>query len=113
MMLKRLMRAREHLRVIVVKDAWQSAMKPAYTQRGREVSARISSSEFWTAVRRCLAVMRPVYLLLREMDGEKTLMGSYYRRMFEARKELCSVKGLSHDCKAAVLDAPTACHRPT
>ena len=49
--------------------------------------------------------MRPVYLLLREMDGEKTLMGSYYRRMFEARKELCSMEGLSHDCKAAVLDA--------
>jgi hypothetical protein len=82
MMLDRLLRAREHLRVISVKDAWTEAMAPQYAARGAQIAIRLSSDEFWSNIQLSLKVMKPIFVLLCDMDGEHTMF-------FGLQKILC------------------------
>ena len=83
MMLERLVAVREHLKVLVVLDGWAESIQApcAYRAKGLAVEAIILDAEFWTTVPSAIAI-------IRELDGETTLMPSLYRRMYEGRKIL-------------------------
>ncbi|CAI5959992.1 unnamed protein product [Closterium sp. NIES-65] len=72
-----------------MKDAWDT----------------IIDKEFWTSVGTVLDVLRPVYKLLRNVDGNQEVMGKIYDKMFvleDAVKEAC--KELTEEEKEDVTD---------
>ncbi|CAI5985277.1 unnamed protein product [Closterium sp. NIES-65] len=72
-----------------MKDAWDT----------------IIDKEFWTCVGTVLDVLRPVYKLLRIVDGNQEVMGKIYDKVFvleDAVKEAC--KELTEEEKEDVTD---------
>ncbi|CAI5940215.1 unnamed protein product [Closterium sp. NIES-65] len=88
---------------LVLSEDWEEYVKGK--PKMKDAWDTIIDKEFWMRVGTVLDVLRPVYKLLRNVDGNQEVMGKIYDKMFaleDAVKEAC--KELTEEEKEDVTD---------
>ncbi|CAI5530707.1 unnamed protein product [Closterium sp. Naga37s-1] len=101
--LERLQAVRKTLDKLVLSEDWEEYVKGK--PKMKDAWDTIIDKEFWARVGTVLDVLRPVYKLLRNVDGNQEVMGKIYDKMFvleDAVKEAC--KELTEEEKEDVTD---------
>ncbi|CAI7934514.1 unnamed protein product [Closterium sp. NIES-54] len=101
--LERLQEVRKTLDKLVLSEDWEEYVKGK--PKMKDAWDTIIDKEFWARVGTVLDVLRPVYKLLRNVDGNQEVMGKIYDKMFvleDAVKEAC--KELTEEEKEDVTD---------
>ena len=83
-LLKRLVDCREALATTVVLKTWKDWVKSSdeHTRKlGALVAETINSEEFWDGVEGIINITKPIYFLIKFVDGEGQKMGEIYERM--------------------------------
>lgn len=91
LMLNRLLEERQALEQVAVHPEWAVAVGKSQDVKCRELKGYVLSSEFWEDVQFICDLMRPFFLLLRELDSDKPSMGKVYYRMFTAKEKMKEV----------------------
>ncbi|CAI5533497.1 unnamed protein product [Closterium sp. Naga37s-1] len=89
--LERLQAVRKTLDKLVLSEDWEEYVKGK--PKMKDAWDTIIDKEFWARVGTVLDVLRPVYKLLRNVDGNQEVMGKIYDKMFvleDAVKEACN-----------------------
>ncbi|CAI7875641.1 unnamed protein product [Closterium sp. NIES-54] len=101
--LERLQAVRKTLDKLVLSEDWEEYVKGK--PKIKDAWDTIIDKEFWARVGMVLDVLRPVYKLLRNVDGNQEVMGKIYDKMFvleDTVKEAC--KELTEEEKEDVTD---------
>lgn len=83
-LLQRLSRCREALATTVVLRSWKnwvSVVDEHIRAMGNEVTSIIIDEEFWDEVENILTITKPIYSMIKFVDGEGVKMGEVYERM--------------------------------
>ncbi|CAI5474904.1 unnamed protein product [Closterium sp. Yama58-4] len=102
--LERLLKVWEVLDRLVTTKGWEE--NAAKNEKMKGVKTLVRDDNFWKGVEQVLKVLKPVYLLLREIDGNQEVMGKIYDKMFhveDAVNEAC--RGLPATEKNAIAKA--------
>lgn len=91
LMLQRLLEERQALEQAAVHPEWAAAVAKSQDAMAGELKGFVMSEGFWDDVKFICDLLRPFFLLLREMDSDKPTMGKVYYRMFTAKERMKEV----------------------
>ncbi|CAI5950255.1 unnamed protein product [Closterium sp. NIES-64] len=97
-MLTRFLGVKKELREMMISEQWKD-VAASKTPDGKRIRELLLQDIFWETVAKVLAIMQPVYDVLRAVDKRSVIMGSIYGKMLEATEKVNAAAETAEDVR--------------